>query len=606
MIGCDNCDGWFHARCVNITVAEAERLVHFICPPCKAKRKRKDSKAEKKKSKKTSLGRGGGSGQSRAGVDYRPPARKPSQRIKRNDLRRAAAYQDAIPYEPNFDTSGSEAEEAADDDIPMIPESDVSDSDESVELGHSAHGSTLLVDVHSYSVTQEDLGANMSLKGLDAEERDNRVIAHLNQRAFEIACDLHKTQSRKQIKKSGLAFARRETVKLNTTRCYKKHKNAEIPEFSLGVGDSLLRGINKVRQLREVCEHNMKCGTCNAYIPIQDFSKHLVECAMLEVMRTEEKITRIKKKGKKRKLVPKIEICGCPMLDPMSENFSISPKNESGILDPNDESKVEKDTRKESNDIQKNDDESRLEKPGDQVKEEKSESKDTEMEMDAKQVREKSTQGHDVKAKVEEPNLEKKDELASKPVEKVISKKENGIKEVEIKRTRSQTSDAALMRQEIVGRTLLPDITKGAITAGYSGYCDKLKSECSIHAGWETRWDAEIAQQWFFHNQRLKLVQEEIAAVEKARAERHREIELARRKTDGNEGRAGLNERDLESRGRMHGVTQGEGGGEGGGVGGGGGGVGGIIGNAPRGRMGEMSGPSRHRAKPMGYSAAVH
>lgn len=32
---CDKCNGWFHAKCVNVTVNEAYRLKQFICPLCR-------------------------------------------------------------------------------------------------------------------------------------------------------------------------------------------------------------------------------------------------------------------------------------------------------------------------------------------------------------------------------------------------------------------------------------------------------------------------------------------------------------------------------------------------------------------------------------------
>jgi hypothetical protein len=38
MIGCDNCEGWYHARCANITPDQAEKLKTFICPPCRRKK----------------------------------------------------------------------------------------------------------------------------------------------------------------------------------------------------------------------------------------------------------------------------------------------------------------------------------------------------------------------------------------------------------------------------------------------------------------------------------------------------------------------------------------------------------------------------------------
>jgi len=37
MVGCDVCEDWFHPRCVNITVQEAESIQHFICPNCRKK-----------------------------------------------------------------------------------------------------------------------------------------------------------------------------------------------------------------------------------------------------------------------------------------------------------------------------------------------------------------------------------------------------------------------------------------------------------------------------------------------------------------------------------------------------------------------------------------
>jgi hypothetical protein len=34
MIQCDQCEEWFHGRCVGVTVEEAQRLDGYVCPPC--------------------------------------------------------------------------------------------------------------------------------------------------------------------------------------------------------------------------------------------------------------------------------------------------------------------------------------------------------------------------------------------------------------------------------------------------------------------------------------------------------------------------------------------------------------------------------------------
>uniref|UniRef100_A0A914UMR5 CXXC-type zinc finger protein 1 n=1 Tax=Plectus sambesii TaxID=2011161 RepID=A0A914UMR5_9BILA len=34
MIGCDECNKWFHGDCVNVTEQNAKSIVHFYCPPC--------------------------------------------------------------------------------------------------------------------------------------------------------------------------------------------------------------------------------------------------------------------------------------------------------------------------------------------------------------------------------------------------------------------------------------------------------------------------------------------------------------------------------------------------------------------------------------------
>ena len=35
MIACDACYEWFHVKCMNLSVVEAEQLDYFICPACR-------------------------------------------------------------------------------------------------------------------------------------------------------------------------------------------------------------------------------------------------------------------------------------------------------------------------------------------------------------------------------------------------------------------------------------------------------------------------------------------------------------------------------------------------------------------------------------------
>lgn len=40
MIGCDQCEGWFHGKCVNMTKAKAKKAPHWICPNCEDLKKK--------------------------------------------------------------------------------------------------------------------------------------------------------------------------------------------------------------------------------------------------------------------------------------------------------------------------------------------------------------------------------------------------------------------------------------------------------------------------------------------------------------------------------------------------------------------------------------
>ncbi|KAG8100242.1 hypothetical protein GUJ93_ZPchr0013g35861 [Zizania palustris] len=38
-IGCDSCERWFHAKCVRISPAKAEQIMHYKCPECSSSKK---------------------------------------------------------------------------------------------------------------------------------------------------------------------------------------------------------------------------------------------------------------------------------------------------------------------------------------------------------------------------------------------------------------------------------------------------------------------------------------------------------------------------------------------------------------------------------------
>jgi len=539
MIGCDHCDGWFHARCVNITVAEAERLVHFICPPCKAKRKRKDNKDRKKK-KTISASRAAAAV---SNMQYRAPSRNPSRRIKRVEFRRAQDSNHA-PYEPNFDTSGSEEAEDAEISVPLA---DDSDSEASAELGFSAKDSTLTVDVHSYKVCHEDLGAGLHLDGLMAQERDKLLLTHLNRRAFEIECELDRTNSRNQIKASGIAFAKRETLRRKMEARLKEIEEQGEPDYTDTQScDGLVRGINSVRALREVKEHNMKCFMCKAYIPVIYFSAHLAECSMLTVLKKQETLNdrASEKPFRKRKRAEacypcgdfgaKYEVCGCPLVDPSSES-PLFPKSGLPKKAPESEPKPEPKPEPESEPEPKGVEENAM--AIDEKAKADTEKTDAAAQNEAAAKTAENAPSTDSKAAQEDAPAKPAEsaEVVAAAAVKNEAPATNGevittstVAMAEVKRT--TRSQAAL--SEIVDETLLADATKGAVNGDYKGYCGKLRSECAQHVGWVALWEAEIAQQTYFHKRRLALVREEIAAVKRASEERKQEIDQAKRKTE--------------------------------------------------------------------------
>eukprot|EP00467_Chlorarachnion_reptans_P007656 CAMPEP_0114515404 /NCGR_PEP_ID=MMETSP0109-20121206/16720_1 /TAXON_ID=29199 /ORGANISM="Chlorarachnion reptans, Strain CCCM449" /LENGTH=812 /DNA_ID=CAMNT_0001695611 /DNA_START=39 /DNA_END=2477 /DNA_ORIENTATION=- len=726
MIGCDHCDGWFHARCVNITVSEAERLVHFICPPCKAKRKRKENKADRKK-KKTSLPRNVGG----PGIPFRGvPSRKPSQRIisKRIEGRRVPE----TPYEPpNFDSSGSE-DRAVDGEGSLKREAregrDARDGDESDFGIEIVKDIPKTIDVHTYAISHEDLGSKLKLDGLMAEERDKILLAHLTQRAFEVECELHKSQSREQIRKAGIAFARRETVKRKADISLKDLESTKEQEANNESADGLIRGINKVRQLREVCEHNIKCPTCLAYIPIENFAEHLEECAMLTILRLHDSNPNIS--GKKKRRIESVEICGCPLVDPADEYQTLEEKTKTSDKQKTDSAPTEKVVKAKKNDVPKDvpkdvpakeeikvksdvkedsevkESEKETGKQGEKIKEEiqneeketpatnddqnkNKENKDKEKDMDVetetdqaktkgeekldqkddmqekeqtKQVPEEkeskekepgqtkepdqtkepkekeldqtkesnkptepkdkgqekeTTQPMETKKKEKEEDQEKnqekseqnqkkektkeqsnemdveeenqpkakskeKDIKKEKPLQKSVAEErkktaptrvkkkiesselkcssagKNGVGKRAVKASKLHTplelyrksaearrksiSSIAKSTLDLVKRvsskhrsnsgkiTLTPTVTKGAVHANFKGYCMKLRCECKEHKGWEAVWKSEISKQEQFHQLRLNLIRNEIDAFEKARSERRKEIQNAKRK----------------------------------------------------------------------------
>ena len=37
MVGCDNCDNWYHGDCVGVSKEAASTLQEYLCPNCKRK-----------------------------------------------------------------------------------------------------------------------------------------------------------------------------------------------------------------------------------------------------------------------------------------------------------------------------------------------------------------------------------------------------------------------------------------------------------------------------------------------------------------------------------------------------------------------------------------
>ncbi|GAB5357970.1 hypothetical protein AAMO2058_000419300 [Amorphochlora amoebiformis] len=514
MIGCDNCDGWFHARCVNITVAEADRITHFICPPCKSKRKRNKDSKDRGKKKLT----GKSSGRSAMGILYRPPSRKPSQRIKRHELRRAQNM-DHVPYEPNFDTSESEEED--ENGIPL--EDPGWESDDSAECGVSTKDSTLTVDVYAYSTTHKDLGSDLNLTGLVADDRDKALLSHLRRKAFEVECELHRTKSRQQIKLAGLAFARRESMKYFNDLKVNEFSIPKETDIDSQTADSLIRGINNVRALREVREHCIQCGSCGAYIPIVHYDKHLEECGLLKVLTSRAPLKEQLKRKKRKSMgedIPttalaytqELYICGCPLLDPRAETQVAVTRNP-----------VPKRRKMEAENTSAAALVTGFKTEG--AKEAVCASTRPRM---ASTLSENNTNfaGGGVSMLGQALKLESmgvKEERKSDIFTAARSIMNNG------KPTLSR------IQGNITAETLRPNVTLGAVTPNYIGYCTKLRSQCTDHGGWAALWTAEIEQQTYFYEKRLQLVREEIAYVKRASEERKSEIAHAKRKTETQE-----------------------------------------------------------------------
>jgi len=530
MIGCDNCDGWFHARCVNITVAEAERLGHFICPPCKARRKRKESSKDRRKDKKSSKGNSGRLGSMSS--QYRPPARKPSTRIQRQFRTRY----EGEPYEPNFDTEDEDELEA---ELCIGLEDEDEESDASADVGFSSKERTLAIDVHSYKICHEDLGTDLLMQSLNSDKnepsstRDKRLFAHLRRRAFEIECELHRTESREQIMKSGIAFARRATAKHRLEQCYQKAlKGEDEKKKKSDTVDPLIHGINNVSALREVCEHNIKCKICQAYIPVKYFAAHLAECAMLSVMRSRPTVD-LRPRGRIRKrkadeMRQDYDICGCPLVDPADE-----PEGKKA------HAKVENNATMDSEETVGGDGKAAAQgKAANEM--------DVSVKKEGGETRVAPGEGKGpTVAKTESGNGQEPAPANASMATNAFAASPMEEKKV----TRSVAAAKEAGKLEIIADTLVPVNTRGAVTVKYKGYCTKLRSQCMEHMGWIALWTAEIAQQKQFHEKRLQLVMEEIESVRRASEERRMEIEQAKSKTETADADRRADVPQLEGRG---------------------------------------------------------
>jgi len=118
MIGCDKCFGWFHARCVNVTVTEAHRLKQFVCPPCRKEaalqreQQGKDKDAALNATRKAMAAKR----KREEGMAFRPSftARGPRKSLKRSKFRRGA---DTGDIQLSYEDDDEEASAPSDDEV---------------------------------------------------------------------------------------------------------------------------------------------------------------------------------------------------------------------------------------------------------------------------------------------------------------------------------------------------------------------------------------------------------------------------------------------------------------------------------------------------------
>lgn len=560
MIGCDMCNDWFHARCVNITVAEAERIKNFVCPPCRAKQ----NKGGRKTARKTMphfQDRRHGSG-----------SRKYGGRRGRHSN-----------FEVNFDTSESESAE----------ERKEPSSDEDADPTAALENKTPTVDVHSYSITKEDLGANVDWATDEQGSRD--LLVHLRKRELAIQQDLIAVLTRKQVMAAGMGFAERESSRRRTENELKEKSrdpNDDNVEFHRRKMSGMYEAFETEEELRETEDFNIQCRVSGAYIPVDLFGIHTLECSR------ESALTRFKANQQSMRMKP--IICGCPLLNAESETLLQEPPKPAPLKqeakgEPVDRTPAEgeeKAPKDEANNMETeqqgvvegavapmqvdavvsdaNAGEKQLEQPASTPSPEAerttgadgAEGAADSANGDSRDMASAAQDGKDAGAipneirppPAEGPNPGAADAAdaasagagltapAAVPQLQRPRRSRRGIKraledkppERTAKRTRQQIKRAEVQEsfRKMVGYTLHPANTRGALDASYSGYCTKTTSECKEHAGWAALWRVECAQLELFYQRRLQLIRDEIIAVRQADQQRRNEIERAKQKAE--------------------------------------------------------------------------
>ncbi|XXQ39501.1 PHD-type domain-containing protein [Plasmodiophora brassicae] len=226
MIGCDQCDGWFHPDCVNITTQQAMRMQSYTCPKCAT-----EGAMPKKRRKR--------------GVLTMPPMMsvhggKPYSSLMSPETlkRRMAAVR--------------ELASRLSDDLVSGPEVPALDTD--VELSSDEGEGRTLFDPDT---ANDDFGFSSAIPGDDVDARDRAIIVHLKRRRTECEVVLQTIRIYQGLVNSGLEFARHESL---------MRRFEHLAEADISI-------VERTEPL-----YSALCLACKGDIPLVSFAAHLEEC----------------------------------------------------------------------------------------------------------------------------------------------------------------------------------------------------------------------------------------------------------------------------------------------------------------------------------------